>query len=101
MDFMDILTIILAIATIISSASAIYILIQNSKFRKDDKNEKLCSNHRDKTLELEMKLNSQQTAIELLKSEKANNTDVIKIFTMLENLTNLVSEIRDTIFHKK
>ena len=95
------LTIILAIAAIISSAGAVYLLIQNSKFRKDDKSELLCNKHNDKTLELEAKLNRQETAIELLKSEKASNTDVIKIFTMLENLTNLVSEIRDTIFHKK
>lgn len=98
---MIILTAILAIAAIFSTAGTIYLLYQNSKFRNNDRSEILCNKHNDKTLEIEAKLNRQETAIELLKSEKASNTDVIKIFTMLENLTNLVSEIRDTIFHKK
>lgn len=101
MDYMTLLTLILAISAVFSTFSAIYLLWQNYKFRKNDKSELLCEKHHERTTTMENELNKQKIIIELLKSEKANNTDVIKIFAILDNLTKLVTEIRDTIYHNK
>jgi predicted ATPase len=94
----EIVTVIVGIAAIFSAFGTVYLLVQNSKFRNNDKSDTLCSKHNEKTVEMEIKINKQETEIELLKAGKASSNDVVKIFEILEHLTGLVKEIRDKVF---
>lgn len=95
MDLATIISIVLAVTAVLTTFAAFYVLYQNDAFKKKDKSDLFCEKHKERTNLIEHDLNNQKMEIELLKSEKANNVDVVKIFERLDNVILLIKELKE------